>query len=251
MYMTIGDRGAYRTVAVIDSRPEAPMQSPTFRDRTDAGRRLAEALLLEPRQEDLMVLALPRGGVPVAVEVARALGVGLDVLVVRKLGHPLQPELAVGAVAAGGVRVVNPEFEGTIPAPVLDEITAHEASEVDRRSRLYRGDSPPLDLRQRAVILVDDGLATGATMMAAVFAAKAAGARHVTVAVPVGDGGVCSRLAAVADRVVCLLQPMSLVAVGYWYDEFNQLTDDDVRALLDTERRAKGSPRAQHREIRR
>jgi putative phosphoribosyl transferase len=213
------------------------MQIPRFEDRTDAGRRLAEAVMREPHQEDTVVLALPRGGVPVAVEIARALSVELDVLVVRKLGHPLQPELAIGAVATGGVRVVNPDFEGTIGARSIDEIAAREGGEVERRSRLYRGESP-LDLRQRAVILVDDGLATGATMLAAVRAARAAGARHVTVAVPVGDARVCARLAAEADRVMCLLKPASLMAVEYWYDDFAQLTDQDVRTALDAARSA-------------
>jgi putative phosphoribosyl transferase len=213
------------------------MQIRRFKNRTDAGRRLAEALLKEPRQNDTVVLALPRGGVPVAAEIAWALGVGLDVLVVRKLGHPLQPELAIGAVAAGGVRVVNPDFEGTIPAQTIAEIVSREMTEVERRSRLYRGETP-LELHQRAVILVDDGLATGATMLAAVRAARAAGARDVTVAVPVGDPAVCARLAAEADRVVCLLKPASLMAVGYWYDDFAQLTDQDVRTALDTARSA-------------
>ncbi|MEX1183199.1 MAG: phosphoribosyltransferase family protein [Gemmatimonadota bacterium] len=216
------------------------MQITRFKNRRDAGRRLADALLKEPRQDDTMVLALPRGGVPVAAEIARALGVGLDVMVVRKLGHPLQPELAIGAVAAGGVRVVNPDFEGTIPAPTIAEITAREMTEVERRSRLYRGKSP-LDLRQRAVILVDDGLATGATMLAAIRTVRAAGARDVTVAVPVGDAGVCARLAAEADRVVCLLKPASLMAIGYWYDDFDQLTDLDVCTTLDAARSADGT----------
>jgi predicted phosphoribosyltransferase len=135
------------------------------------------------------------------------------------------------------VRVVNPDFEGTIPAPTIAEIAAREMTEVERRSRLYRGESP-LELRQRAVVLVDDGLATGATMLAAVRAVRAAGARDVTVAVPVGDAGVCARLAAEADRVVCLLKPASLMAVGYWYQDFDQLTDHDVRTALETARNA-------------
>jgi putative phosphoribosyl transferase len=216
------------------------MQSARFRNRRDAGRRLAEVLLKEPHRADTLVVALPRGGVPVAAEIARALGLGMDVLVVRKLAHPLQPELAIGAVAEGGVRVMIPEFEGTIPTLTIAEITAQKMAQVEHRSRLYRGDSP-LDLRQRAVILVDDGLATGATMLAAIRAARAAGAREVTVAVPVGDAGVCARLAAEADRVVCLLQPTSLMAVGYWYDNFDQLTDHDVRTTLEAARSADGT----------
>jgi putative phosphoribosyl transferase len=211
-----------------------------FRNRSDAGRRLAEVLLKEPRRDDTVVLALPRGGVPVAAEIARALGVALDVLVVRKLGHPLQPELAIGAVVAGGLRVVNPNLEGTVSARSIDEIAARETIEVARRSRLYRGDAP-IDVRQRAVILVDDGLATGTTMLAAVRAVKAAGARHVTVAVPVGDAGVCARLGLEADRVVCLLQPASLMAVGYWYDSFEQLTDHEVRTTLEAARSPGGT----------
>ena len=215
------------------------MESTRFRNRRDAGRRLAEVLLREPCRGDTVVLALPRGGVPVAAEIARALGVGLDVLVVRKLGHPLQPELAIGAVAEGGVRVMIPDSEGMIPARTIAEVAAQAMTEVEHRSRLYRGDSP-LDLRQRAVILVDDGLATGATMLAAVRAARAAGARDLTVAVPVGDAGACARLAAEADRVVCLLQPTSLMAVGNWYDNFDQLTDQDVRTTLEAARSAGG-----------
>jgi putative phosphoribosyl transferase len=216
------------------------MQSTRFRNRRDAGRRLAEVLLQDPRRGETVVLALPRGGVPVAAEIAGALGVGLDVLVVRKLGHPLQPELAIGAVAEGGVRVVNREFERSIPSRVIAQIVAREVTEVERRGRLYRGDAP-LDLRQRYVILVDDGLATGASMLAAVRAARAAGARNVIVAVPVGDAGICARLAAEADRVVCLHQPAALMAVGYWYDDFEQLTDNDVRTALDAARTAGGT----------
>jgi putative phosphoribosyl transferase len=230
----------YTGVRVGIEPPGGDMESTRFRNRRDAGRRLAEVLQREPRRDDTVVLALPRGGVPVAAEIAEVLGVGLNVLVVRKLEHPLQPELAIGAVAEGGVRVMNRDFEGSIPSRIIAQIAAREATEVERRGRLYRGDAP-LDLRQRSVILVDDGLATGATMLAAVRAARAAGARNVIVAVPVGDPGICARLAAEADRVVCLLQPAALTAVGYWYDDFEQLTDNDVRTALDAARTAGGT----------
>ncbi len=219
------------------------MDSSTYRDRADAGRRLGAQLVREPIFDppagQPLVLALPRGGVPVGVEVARALGAPLDVLVVRKLGHPLQPELAIGAVATGGVRVLNREFADAIAPGSIDAIAAREMQEVERRSRAYRGDAP-LTLRDRDVVLVDDGLATGATMRAAVRAARAAGAARIVVAVPVGDPDVCARLGQEADRVVCLLQPPAMMAVGYWYEDFPQLTDDDVRSALGAARPAPG-----------
>jgi putative phosphoribosyl transferase len=205
-----------------------------FRDRSDAGRRLAALLVEQGCPPDPLVLALPRGGVPVGAEIARQLDAPLDVLVVRKIGHPLQPELAIGAVASGGIEVLNPEFAGAVEPEMLERLAARERAEIERRERIYRGERPALRLRDRNVILVDDGLATGATMLAAVRAARAAGARHVTVAVPVGDPGVCARLAREADHVACLMQPRAMMAVGSWYHEFRQLSDSDVRAALDT-----------------
>lgn len=213
------------------------MDSSMFHDRADAGRRLGALLargsIFGPPAGQPLVLGLPRGGVPVGAAVARALHAPLDVLVVRKLGHPLQPELAIGAVATGGVRVLNREFADALAPETIDAITARETQEVERRSRAYRGDAP-LTLRGRDVVLVDDGLATGATMRAAVRATRAAGAARIVVAVPVGDPDVCRALAQEADDVVCLLQPAAMMAVGYWYEDFPQLTDDDVRTALES-----------------
>jgi putative phosphoribosyl transferase len=203
-----------------------------FRDRSDAGRRLAALLVEQGCAPDPLVLALPRGGVPVGAEIARQLDAPLDVLVVRKIGHPLQPELAIGAVGSGGIEVLNPEFAGAFEPEKLERLAAGERAEIERRELIYRGERPAPHLRDRNVILVDDGLATGATMLAAVRAARAAGARHVSVAVPVGDAGVCARLAKEADRVACLMQPRAMMAVGNWYYEFRQLSDSDVRAAL-------------------
>jgi putative phosphoribosyl transferase len=208
------------------------MQARRFRNRSDAGARLAESLNAHGPPPRPLVLALPRGGVPVAAAIARSLGAPLDVLIVRKLGHPMQPELAVGAVASGGVRVLNPEFSSTVEPDELDAITAREAAEVERLAEVFRNGRPAESLEGRDVILVDDGIATGATMLAAVRAARAAGARHVVVAVPVGDPGTCARLGRHADRVYCPVQPIDLMAVGAWYDDFTQVTDDEVRALL-------------------
>jgi putative phosphoribosyl transferase len=203
-----------------------------FRDRRDAGVQLAAALKRHFALERPLVLALPRGGVPIAVEIARELGADLDVMVVRKLGHPAQPELAIGAIASGDIRVLNPEFAQTLSADVIEDVVRDEAREVERRERLYRASGTQLNVSGRDVILVDDGLATGATMKAAVRAARALGARHVLVAVPVGTPEVCAGLGRSADRVLCLNQPPQLDAVGSWYQDFDQVTDEEVRRLL-------------------
>lgn len=205
-----------------------------YRDRADAGRRLAgmlERLRDEPR---LLVLGLPRGGVPVAAEVARALGAPLDVFLVRKLGFPGQEELAMGAIASGGVRVLNPEViaQGRVSEQELAAATERESAELARRERAYRDDRPPVDPRGRTVVLVDDGLATGTTMRAALEALRAAGAARIVVAVPVASGDACRALAPLADEVVCAATPEPFYAVGAWYDDFSQTTDDEVRALL-------------------
>lgn len=215
------------TISGIGSRTRV------FRDRCAAGRELAAALV-PLGLENPIVLGLPRGGVPVAYEVAHLLSAPLDVLVVRKVGAPDQPELAIGAVGAAGV-VVADEATMALVGVGPDEFAAlarHEQTEVERRERLFREGLPPLDLRGRHAILVDDGLATGATMRAAVEVARKLGAAEVVVAVPVGAPEACAKLAERADRVVCLFEPDAFVAVGYWYEDFAQTDDAEVRRLL-------------------
>jgi predicted phosphoribosyltransferase len=206
----------------------------TFHDRREAGRVLAGNLTAYANRPDVRVLALPRGGVPVAYEVARTLGAPLDVFVVRKLGVPGHEELAMGAVATGGVRALNHDVvEGLrIPPSVIDAVTEREQEELARRERLYRGDRPPPDVYGKTVILVDDGLATGATMHAAVAALRQQAPARIVVAVPVGAPETCESLRAEVDGVVCAVEPESFHAVGRWYDDFSQTTDDEVRALL-------------------
>jgi putative phosphoribosyl transferase len=184
----------------------------------------------------LLVLGLPRGGVPVAAEVAKALSAPLDVLVARKLGVPAQPELAMGAIAAG-VRVVHQAVVDALAiAPgVIDAVAAREGAEVARREESYRAGRPPLDVAGRTVVAVDDGLATGSTMRAAVAALRARGAGRIVVAVPVGARETCQDLAGEADEVVCALTPAGFHAVGQWYSDFTQTTDDEIRALLGAE----------------
>ena len=205
-----------------------------FADRADAGRALATALQAHQGAAGTVVLGLPRGGVPVAYEVAMALDLPLDVLVVRKLGLPWQPELAMGAIASGGALVTNDEVVRHLGGDraAFDAVRAREQAELERRERDFRGDQPPLDMHGRTGILVDDGLATGATMEAAVRALKALGARRVIVAVPVASGEARDRIAAVADEVVCLATPMLFSAVGQWYGDFGQTEDAEVRELL-------------------
>ena len=183
---------------------------------------------------EVLVLALPRGGVPVGFEVAKALGAPLDVFVVRKLGVPGREELAMGAIATGGVRVLNVDVveELGIPPDAIDKVALRELRELARRESVYRGDRPRLDVRGKVVILVDDGLATGATMRAAIAALRRLEPAHLDVAAPVGAPDTCAAVAAVADSLVCLLTPDPLVAVGVWYREFGQTTDEEVRELL-------------------
>lgn len=206
----------------------------SFLDRAAAGRALAGRLGHLAGAPGLIVLGLPRGGVPVAAQVAAALGAPLDVLVARKLGVPGQPELAMGAVAPGGVRVVHESVVEAlgIPPGVFDMVATQEGAEVERRERSYRGDGPPLDVAGRTVVVVDDGLATGSTMRAAVAALRAQGAGRVVVAVPVGAPETCRELAAGADELVCTLTPAEFGAVGQFYGDFTQTTDDEIRALL-------------------
>jgi len=213
-----------------------------FRNRVEAGRQLAAKLMAYADRPDVLVLALPRGGVPVAYEVARALDAPLDVFLVRKLGLPGQEELAMGAIATGGVRVLNEDVVRALDLPdeVIDEVTAREQQELKRRERMYRGDRPPPDVRGRTVILVDDGLATGSTMRAAVAALRQMQPACIIVAVPVGAPETCAELQDEADEVVCARAPEPFYAVGVWYGDFSQTTDEEVRDLL--ERAAERTP---------
>jgi putative phosphoribosyl transferase len=206
-----------------------------FPDRRSAGRLLAAKLDAYARRSDVVVLGLPRGGVPVAFEVARALDAPLDVFVVRKLGVPFQPELAMGAIASGGVRVLNDDvlmITGITPDMVA-RVVALEERELARREHLYRNGRPPLALTGKIVILVDDGLATGSTMRAAVEAVRRLQPARVIVAVPVGARETCQLLAQTADNVICLQIPDPFSAVGLWYEDFSQTTDDEVSALVE------------------
>ena len=206
-----------------------------FQNRYDAGRQLARKLDHLAGRDDVIVLALPRGGVPVASEVARALGAPLDVLIVRKVGTPGREELAVGAIASGGVIVVNEEIAdqlGITPSEIR-ALAAPEQNELARREGLYRDDRPFPDLTDKVVILVDDGLATGSTMRAAVQAVRKLAPARIVVAVPVGAGETCARLREVADEVVCVEEPEPFFAVGNWYEDFDQTTDEEVRELLE------------------
>ena len=205
-----------------------------YPDRAAAGRALVPLLGPYRGRPDLLVLGLPRGGVPVAYEVARGLGAPLDVFVVRKLGVPGHEELAMGAIASGGARVIVPEVVRAlrIDDGTFNSIADMEYREVERREQLFRDERPRLDVEGRVVVLVDDGLATGATMRAAVHALRELGPARIVVAVPAGAAETCDELTRVADEVVCAATPEPFQAVGLWYRDFAQTTDDEVRALL-------------------
>ncbi|SFM18813.1 phosphoribosyltransferase [Variovorax sp. OV329] len=203
-----------------------------FQNREQAGLRLADALAAWRGQPDLIVLALPRGGVPVAAVVARELHAPLDILVVRKLGHPGQEEYAMGAIASGGVRVRAEPGDWPVSPSQLDEIVQREQAELQRRECAYRGDRPAPSLQGRPVLLVDDGLATGATMSAAVHAVRAQAPSRIGVAVPVASREALAMVGALADEVVCPLVPEPFHAVGLWYRNFEQTSDEEVKALL-------------------
>ena len=217
-----------------------------FRDRSEAGRVLAEKLKPYADRADVIVLALPRGGVPVGYEIAAALHAPLDVFLVRKLGLPGHEELAMGAIASGGVRVVNPDVVRPlqIPDEIIDRVAQQELRELERRERLYRGNRPPPEVHGRTVILVDDGLATGSTMRAAVAALRQQRPARIIVAVPVGAVETCAEFRSEADDIVCARTPEPFYAVGLWYGDFSQTTDDEVRELL--ERAAEESSLASH-----
>ncbi len=205
-----------------------------FRDRIDAGQRLVTQLHAYANHPDVLVLALPRGGVPVAFEVAQALNAPLDVFLVRKLGLPGQEELAMGAITTGGVMVLNSEVVDTlrIPDRIIHQIAAQEQRELERRELLYRGDRPPPDVRGKTLILVDDGLATGSTMRAATAALREQEPDRIVVAVPVAPPETCDEFRDIVDDIVCAITPDPFYAIGLWYEDFSQTTDDEVRDLL-------------------
>jgi putative phosphoribosyl transferase len=205
-----------------------------YRDRTEAGQRLAAQLKDYADRPDVLVLALPRGGVPVAFEVAEALRAPLDIFLVRKLGVPGHEELAMGAIATGGVRVLNEDVVDylRIPGEVIDAVAADELRELERRERAYRGDSPAPDVKGKTVILVDDGLATGSTMRAAAAALRQQQPARIVVAVPVSAPQTCDEYRMGVDEIICAVTPEPFYAVGQWYEDFSQTTDEEVRALL-------------------
>jgi putative phosphoribosyl transferase len=211
-----------------------------FRDRSEGGRQLAAELAAYAGRKDVIVLALPRGGVPVSFEVATTLGVPLDVLVVRKIGFPGREEFAIGALASGGVRLLNEDIVRRfgIRREEIERATEREQAELERREAEYRGSRPFPDLRDKTVILVDDGLATGSTMRVAVEALRAEGPARIVVAVPVSAAETCDAFRDIADEIICALTPAHFQAVGQWYDDFSQTTDAEVHDLLARSRAA-------------
>jgi len=211
-----------------------PQAEPLFHDRTDAGRVLAAAVSKYAGRTDVVVLGLPRGGVPVAYEVARALGAPLDVFLVRKLGLPGHEELAMGAIASGGIRLINDDVVQTyqVTDAEIEAVSAAEQRELERREQAYRDGRPLPELQDRTVILVDDGLATGATMRAAVLALRQESPARIVVAVPVAAEETCDEFQGIVDDIICAETPAPFYAVGLWYEDFAQTTDDEVHDLL-------------------
>jgi predicted phosphoribosyltransferase len=216
--------------------------TPRFLNRMDAGRQLAEQLLAYQGRPDVVVLGLPRGGIPVAYEVAQVLRVPLDVFVVRKLGMPGHEEFAIGAIASGGVRVIDRDVIAAygVTDMQLADVTSRELRELRRREQRYRGTRPLTPIQGKAVILVDDGLATGATMRAAVQALRNENPARIIVAVPVAAMDTCELLRSMADKVFCLVTPEPFYAVGLWYRDFSQTTDNEVHDLLQQGRVGRG-----------
>jgi len=205
-----------------------------YRDRIDAGKKLALRLSYYANRDDVLVLALPRGGVPVAYEVARTLRAPLDIFLVRKLGVPGQEELAMGAISTGGVRVLNDDVVGylRIPNDVIDAVADTELKELERRERAYRGDRPEPDVQGKTVILIDDGLATGSTMRAAAAALRQQNPARIVVAVPVSATQTCDEYRMGVDEIICAKTPEPFMGVGMWYRDFSQTTDEEVREIL-------------------
>jgi predicted phosphoribosyltransferase len=206
-----------------------------FLDRRDGGRQLAAKLSEYAYQPDVIALALPRGGVPVAHEVARALDVPLDLLIVRKLGLPGREELAIGAIASGGIRILNEDIVHalSIDPGVIDRVTEHEMEELQRRQQQYRGDRTALEVRGKTVILIDDGLATGASMLAAVQALRTRNPARIIVAVPAAAPQAIDLLRKKVDKIICVIAPDPFEGVGKWYEDFSQTTDEEVQLLLE------------------
>jgi predicted phosphoribosyltransferase len=206
-----------------------------FRDRRDAGRKLAHKLIDYTGHDDVIVLALPRGGVPVAYEVALALKAPLDIFIVRKLGLPGYEEVAIGAIASGGVRVLNRDIVRyfNIPEALIDAVAQRELQELERRARAYRGNRPPPDVNGRTVILIDDGLATGASMRAAVAGLRNHKPARIVVAVPTAASEICESFEPEVDKIVCATTPEPFYGVSRWYENFSQTTDEEVKMLLE------------------
>jgi putative phosphoribosyl transferase len=215
-----------------------------FRNRAEAGYLLAQKLMTYAYRPDVWVLGLPRGGVPVAFEVAKALQVPMDIWLVRKLGVPTQKELAMGAIAMGGVRVLNHEVVRWlgISDAVIDKVAAQEQQELERRNQVYRSNRPAPDLRNRTIILVDDGLATGSTMHAAIASLRVRQPDRIVVAVPIAPSSIYRDFKYEVDEIVCLQTPESFYAIGAWYVDFSQTTDQEVRALLEQSIQGSGVP---------
>jgi putative phosphoribosyl transferase len=213
--------------------------TPIFENRVDAGRKLAQALTDYQEDPNVIVLALPRGGVPVAQEVAETLDAPLDIFLVRKLGLPGHEELAMGAIASGGIRVLNEAVVDSLdnPEAVIDEVIEREQGELERREQAYRGDRPFPEVEGRTVILVDDGLATGASMRAAVAGLRARNPKKIVVAVPTASPEKCEEFEDEVDEVVCAVTPQPFFGIGYWYNDFSQTTDEEVRQILERARK--------------
>ncbi|HLO83829.1 MAG TPA: phosphoribosyltransferase [Nostocaceae cyanobacterium] len=205
-----------------------------FRNRREAGQMLAQHLQVYANQEDVLVLALPRGGVPVAFEVAKALNTPLDVCLVRKLGVPGHRELAMGAIASLGIRVLNADVINSlgIDSQTIDTVAKQELEELQRRDRAYRGDRPPMNVKNKTILLIDDGIATGSTMRAAIAVLRQQHPKKIVVAIPVAPPKTYEHLQLEVDDIVCLLMPESMSAIGYWYEDFTQTTDEEVCSLL-------------------
>ena len=206
-----------------------------FKDRRDAGRKLAQKLSAYARGQDTLILALPRGGVPVAYEVALTLNVPMDIFIVRKLGLPGREELAIGAIASGGIRVLNSDVIRmlSIPEEVINFVARRELQELQRRERLYRGNRPSPEVRDRTVVIIDDGLATGASMRAAVAGVRAQYPTRLVVAVPAAAAETCDAFRSEVEEVVCAITPEPFYGVSRWYEDFSQVTDEEVRTLLE------------------